>query len=341
MITGTRSVSESPLWRRRLRQAFTSLPELLEFLDLEARDLPRALRATEDFRLRVPRELAERMEKGDPRDPILLQVLPRGVEREAAEGFTTDPLREERSSPVPGLIRKYRGRALWIVSGACAVHCRYCFRRHFPYPEHQRWSEGWDEVLEHLEADGSLREVILSGGDPLSVADGRLAALVERLGRIVHLKTLRIHTRWPVVVPSRVTDDLLRWVRATRLRTVFVVHANHPREIDESAEEALGDLRSAGPLVLNQSVLLRGVNDAPEILEELSRRLFDAGALPYYLHLLDPVAGAAHFRVPATEARRIVGEMAARLPGYLVPRLVREAPGEEAKRVLGVRSVSR
>lgn len=280
------------------------------------------------------------MEKGDPRDPILLQVLPRGLERETSEGFTTDPLREEASSPVPGLVRKYRGRALWIVSGACAVHCRYCFRRHFPYPEHQRWSQGWEQVLDHLEGDRSVREVILSGGDPLSVSDERIATLVERLEAIRHLDTLRIHTRWPVVLPSRVDEGLLSWARSTRLRVVFVVHANHPREIDGSVEEALADLRGAGALVLNQSVLLRGVNDSVDALVGLSRRLFECGVLPYYLHLLDPVAGAAHFRVPEGEARRLVGEVGARLPGYLVPKLVREVPGEGAKRVFGVRSPS-
>lgn len=338
---------EPPAWRRALAEAVTDPAELFELLDLPAELLPAARRAAELFGLRVPRGFVARMRPGDPADPLLLQVLPLGAELDPAPGFTVDPLGEvglleagappedglagAGPGPRPGLLRKYRGRALLIVTGACAVHCRYCFRRHFPYAEsHPGWS-GWGETLRHLAADPELREVILSGGDPLSAADERLEELVAGIAAIPQVERLRIHTRNPVVLPERVDDRLLGWLAATRLRTVVVVHANHAREIDGAVREAFARLRRAGADLLNQSVLLAGVNDSAGALVELSEALFEAGALPYYLHLLDRVQGAAHFEVPEERARRLVGEAAARLPGYLVPRLVREAPGAPAK----------
>jgi EF-P beta-lysylation protein EpmB len=335
MIARTPTRVEAPGWQRELREGFSSVEELLRFLDLRTEDLSGAIAAARDFQLRVPRSFAARMRRGDPRDPLLLQVLPRGEERDAVPGFRRDPLGEEAESPVPGLLRKYRGRALWIVTGACAVHCRYCFRRHFPYDEHQDWSRGWPDAIRHLEEDPSVEEVILSGGDPLTVPDERLSALAARLDAIPHVRRLRIHTRWPVVLPSRVDARLLDWLEATRLATVVVLHANHAAELDSEVAGAVSRLRSTGAVLLNQSVLLRGVNDSVEALEALSRRLFAIGVLPYYLHLLDPVAGAAHFEVPEPVARQLWSGLSDRLPGYLVPRLAREVPGEGAKRVLG------
>ncbi len=332
--------AEPPAWRKALAEAVTDPRELLDLLALPADFLPAAERAAELFGLRVPRGYVARMRPGDPADPLLLQVLPLGRELEEVPGWVPDPLAEAEVSPRPGLLHKYRGRVLLVTTGACAVHCRYCFRRHFPYAEaHPGWNRseatgGWDETLAHVAADPEVREVILSGGDPLTLSDERLAGLVARIEAIPHVERLRIHTRNPVVLPERVDGRLLAWLGGTRLATVVVVHANHAREIDGSVREAFARLRAAGATLLNQSVLLAGVNDSAHALADLSEALFDAGAMPYYLHLLDRVAGAAHFDVPEERARRLVGEVAAGLPGYLVPRLVREVPGAPAKVVV-------
>lgn len=331
MIARTPEAPTVPAWRRALAEAVTDPAELLGLLDLPAELLPEARRAAELFGLRVPRSFVARMRPGDPRDPLLLQVLPLGRELEAVPGYSEDPLAEGEAVIRPGLLHKYRGRVLLVVTGTCAVHCRYCFRRHFPYAEsHPGWS-GWGETLEAVAADPEVREVILSGGDPLSAGDERLAELVSGIAAIPHVERLRVHTRNPVVLPERVDSRLLAWLSGTRLRTVVVVHANHAREIDGAVRAAFARLRDAGATLLNQSVLLAGVNDSADALVELSETLFEAGALPYYLHLLDRVRGAAHFEVPEDRARRLVGEAAARLPGYLVPRLVREVPGAPAK----------
>ncbi len=320
-----------PAWRRALAEAVTDPAELLEILELPDDLLPEARRASELFGLRVPRGYVARMRPGDPRDPLLLQVLPLGRELDAAPGFTEDPLAEADASLRPGLLHKYRGRVLLVVTGACAVHCRYCFRRHFPYAESHPGRSGWGEALEAVAGDPEVREVILSGGDPLTVSDERLAELVAGIAAVPQVERLRIHSRNPVVLPERVDDRLLAWLGGTRLRTVVVVHANHAREIGGAVRGAFARLREAGATLLNQSVLLAGVNDSVQAQVDLSEALFEAGALPYYLHLLDRVSGAAHFEVPEERARRLVGEAAGRLPGYLVPRLVREVPGAPAK----------
>lgn len=320
-----------PAWRRAMAEAVTAPAELLDLLQLPRSLLPAARRAAEAFGLRVPRGYVARMRPGDPADPLLLQVLPLGRELDEVPGFGEDPLAEGAAALRPGMLQKYRGRVLLVVTGACAVHCRYCFRRHFPYAENAPGRGGWGEALEAIAADHGVREVILSGGDPLSVPDERLAELAGRLAAIPHVERLRLHTRDPVVLPERVDDGLAGWLAETRLQTVVVVHANHARELDASVRDAFDRLRGAGATLLNQSVLLAGVNDSVDALVELSEELFRAGALPYYLHLLDPVQGAAHFDVPEERARRLVGEAAARLPGYLVPRLVREVPGAPAK----------
>jgi L-lysine 2,3-aminomutase len=323
-----------PAWQRELAAGVASFGELLGLLGLPAPAAGEAVgaaRAAADFPVRVPRGFVARMRPGDPSDPLLLQVLAAAAEVEPVAGWGPDPLAEAAAQPVPGVLHKYRGRALLVVTGACAVHCRYCFRRHFPYGERGLTRSAEARALAWLAGEPTVTEAILSGGDPLTLPDRRLAELAGRLAEIPHLERLRVHTRLPIVLPERVDDALLAWLTGTRLAPVVVVHANHAREIDTAVAAALGRLRLAGVPLLNQAVLLAGVNDSPEALADLSEALFAAGALPYYLHLLDPVAGAAHFDLPEARALALHAELAARLPGYLVPRLVREVPGRPGK----------
>jgi EF-P beta-lysylation protein EpmB len=312
----------------------TALAELLQALDLPADatgDPSRLGEALRQLPLKVPRELVSRMRWGDPDDPVLRQVLPHAREVEPAPGFVPDPLGEGRACRPAGLLRKYRGRALLLVTGECAVHCRYCFRRHLRLAESSAAAAGWDPALAALAADHTVDEVVLSGGDPLTVGDAELGGLVEAIARLPHVRRLRLHTRAPVVTPARVTDRLVGRLTGTRLQPVVVIHCNHPAELDGSVGEALGRLRAAGVTLLNQSVLLAGVNDRLDTLARLGRDLFELGVLPYYLHLLDRVQGAAHFEVSDVAAARLVTHLAGELPGYLVPRLVREVPGATAK----------
>ena len=317
-----------PRWQRLLGDAVSSLDELLDLLGLEAEQVQADVRAANDFPLRVPRGFVQRMRPGDANDPLLLQVLPSRPEQIEMPGWTAEPLEESIFSPVPGLLHKYLGRALLVTTGACAVHCRYCFRRHFPYAEHAR---DWRPALEQLVAEPSISEIILSGGDPLSLADGKLAELVGELESIPHIQRLRIHTRLPIVLPERVDEHLLGWLTSTRLRKVMVVHANHAREISPDVVDAFRRLRDVGVTLLNQSVLLKSINDDVTVLCDLSETLFAAGVLPYYLHLMDRVAGAAHFDVPEATAQRLIRELRGTVSGYLVPRLVREVPGASSK----------
>ncbi len=271
------------------------------------------------------------MRKGDIDDPLLRQVLPLAEEEAEVPGFIGDPVGDLAAAAVPGVLHKYRGRVLLVTTGACAVHCRYCFRRHFPYADSNPSVQQWQGALEYIHGHSDITEVILSGGDPLAFSDSRLADLVEQVAAIPHVKRLRIHTRLPIVLPSRVDKNLLAWLQRTRLQKVVVVHANHANEIDEEVRAAMRKLRDAGTMLLNQSVLLKGVNDSAEELADLSERLFEAGILPYYLHLLDRVQGAAHFEVDRARALWLMQVLRARLPGYLVPRLVREQPGADSK----------
>lgn len=283
------------------------------------------------FPLKVPRSFVARMAPGDPHDPLLRQVLPSAAELVSARGFGPDPVGEHAAVRSPGLLQKYRGRALLITTAACAVHCRYCFRRAFPYTEQSASPARLRAALAQIARDESLEEIILSGGDPLSLSNTRLAALSDALSAIAHVRRLRVHTRTPVVLPSRIDDGFIAWLKGLKLPTVLVLHANHPNEINGEVRAACARLRATGVTLLNQSVLLKGVNDEVQALAELSRRLFAAGVLPYYIHALDPVSGAAHFAVADRRARRLLGELAAQLPGYLVPRLVREIEGAPAK----------
>jgi EF-P beta-lysylation protein EpmB len=286
------------------------------------------------FALRVPRGFVARMRRGDPRDPLLLQVLPQLAERDEAEGFVTDAVGDLDARAGQGLLHKYHGRALLIASGSCAIHCRYCFRRHFPYGEEMAAAGQWRQALEHLRADTSISELILSGGDPLSLATTKLEELTRGLQALPHVTRLRIHTRLPVVLPERVDAALLDWLRALPQQKVVVLHANHAAELDASVDAACTAMRDAGVTLLNQSVLLRGINDDADRLAELSERLMAAGVLPYYLHQLDRVTGSAHFEVTDSHALQLVAALRARLPGYLVPQLVREVAGDASKRPL-------
>jgi len=320
-------------WRRHLAVAVRDIDELLGLLDLDVETLgvDATAQASRRFPLRVPRGFVARMHRGDPDDPLLRQVLPLQVEDDEVPGFTTNPVGELGLVRGDGLLSRYHGRALLVVTGACAVHCRYCFRRHFPYDESQSGGGAVSAAQDRVASDGSIEEVILSGGDPLVLPDDRLADLASAVTEIPHVRRLRIHTRMPVVLPERVDEALVGWIEAFPLPVVVVIHANHPDEIDASVVRALGTLSTAGATLLNQSVLLRGVNDSSEVLERLSKRLFDCGVLPYYLHLLDRVAGAAHFEVDEARALEIMASLQARLPGYLVPRLVREVEGAPFK----------
>jgi EF-P beta-lysylation protein EpmB len=318
-------------WQQALATAISDPAELLERLQLPAEWLPAARRAAAGFPLRVPRYFAGLMRPGDPADPLLRQVLPLAEELAEVPGYVADPVGDLAAKAATGLLHKYRGRALLITTGACAVHCRYCFRRHFPYSEEQAGRDQWAGVLEQLAGMKDIDEVILSGGDPLTLSDPRLAPLIEGLGEIGHLRRLRLHTRLPIVLPERLTAELTAMLSASRLAASLVLHANHPNELTGTLGEALAPLRRAGIALLNQTVLLAGINDRADTLAELSEQLFDLGVLPYYLHQLDPVSGAAHFQVSDDVARRLHTTLRDRLPGYLLPRLVCEKPGAPAK----------
>jgi EF-P beta-lysylation protein EpmB len=318
----------SEQWRAELAEGFGSVRELLDFLGTAA---PFSAEAARSFPFRVPRAYARRMRPGDPHDPLLRQVLPVAQELASPVGFVSDPVGDRRALKAPGLLHKYRGRALLITTGACAIHCRYCFRREFPYAESQFTRQREQAALDYIARDPELSEIILSGGDPLLLGDDRLARLIGQLAALPHLRRLRIHSRVPLVLPSRVDERLLAVLSDHRLRTVVVIHANHPRELDGEAGEVLARMRKAGLMLLNQAVLLEGVNDSVGTLCELSECLFDRGVLPYYLHVLDRVRGAAHFEVSAAKARELHEAMRRRLPGYLVPRLVREIEGQPYK----------
>ena len=333
MITQDAPGWELPDWQRQQADLITDPAELLSMLGLAADALPEQLAAARDFPLRVPRAYAALMTPGDPDDPLLRQVMSVPEELLEQPGYTADPLDESDHTPVPGLLHKYHGRALLVVTGACAVHCRYCFRRHFPYQTHLS-GKRWEQALAWLSERPDINEVILSGGDPLTLNNRRLGQLLEGLAALPHLVRLRVHSRTPVVIPERLDDGLLAQLADPRWRSVLVLHANHPRELSPSLLERTRQWQRAGITLLNQSVLLAGVNDDLETLVRLSERLHEGGIMPYYLHLLDKVQGAAHFAVPDDQAMALHHQLRGRLPGFLVPRLSREEPGEVAKTVL-------
>lgn len=330
-ISQPHTANSADSWHRSLALAIREPDVLISALGLPTEWLEPAWRAAELFPVMVPRSFMARMEPGNPRDPLLLQVLPLDVEFDRIPGYKTDALEEAGAHIAPGVLKKYQGRALLIATGACAVHCRYCFRRHYPYGEEPRRIEDWEPAFQAIAKDDSLKEILLSGGDPLMLTDDRLGRIWQRLEGIGHLRRVRLHTRLPIVLPDRVTETFLKLLTGSRLTPIVVVHANHPNEVAADCPEALRTIVRAGVTVLNQSVLLRGVNDSADALTELSERLIDLGVIPYYLHQADRVAGTAHFAVPDATARQLIAELRRRLPGYAVPRLVREIPGEPHK----------
>ncbi len=321
-------------WQAAMKTAVRDPAELCRLVGLPDRYQQAADAAARLFPVFAPRGYISRMRPGDPADPLLRQVLPLADELESPPDFTADPVGDGPATVAPGLLHKYAGRALLITTGACAVHCRYCFRRHFPYAYGPRSADPWQGAIARIAADPSIEEVLLSGGDPLTLVDELLAELAQRLAGISHVRRLRIHSRLPIMIPERVTGALLGWLRGTRLTPIMVVHANHPAEVDETVAAALARITDAGVPVLNQAVLLRGVNDHADTLVDLCRRLVDLRVMPYYLHQLDRVAGAAHFEVPIVRGIELIRQMRKRLPGYAVPRYVQEVAGEPGKRVL-------
>lgn len=324
---------QSPRWQLELSQAIRSGSELLSRLHLTTSHFPELLpdTAVSDFPVLVPHSFLNRMQPGNPQDPLLLQVLPQSPEITAAPGFTADAVGDLHARRSPGLLHKYHGRVLLLAAGACAIHCRYCFRRQYPYAEEPRRLEDWEPAMAEIEADNEIREVILSGGDPLVLNDSRLAQLCQRIARIPHIERIRFHTRLPIVLPSRVTPELLSLLSALPKQVLMVVHANHAAEIRDDCLAALRRLVRSGFPVLNQAVLLRNINDTAMAQEQLSLSLVNAGVLPYYLHQLDRVDGTQHFEVSETVGQQILKTLQARLPGYAVPRYVREIPGATGK----------
>ncbi|MGQ9505704.1 MAG: KamA family radical SAM protein [Thermogutta sp.] len=344
----------TPPWKVHVLRAIRDPAELCSLLGISPKVAQEAQPAVESFPLLLPRTMLSRINPGDPADPVLRQFLPTPTESAPVPGFSTDPLKEQTACPLPGIMAKYEGRILILASSACAVHCRYCFRRHFrqhkghsqtppaantetagppsPLPLDYRSTDGFvTTVCEYLASREDCREVILSGGEPLLLDDEMLGEWFSRVSQVAHVTRLRIHTRLPVVIPQRVTPELVRLLGSTRLQSVVVLHINHPKEIDDAVADAITRLNTSGAILLCQSVLLTGVNDSPDILAALYEQLAQLRVLPYYLHQLDRVAGAHHFDVPIVRGRQILDELRQRLPGYLVPRYVQEQPGEKAK----------
>lgn len=331
MIHALNLDSDEAAWQAILRSSVRSVKELQHILGLEDRQLDWV--ENSEFPLQIPRPFIERMEQGNPLDPLLLQVAPSRQELNSSKGYTADPLQEIDFLLHGGVVKKYANRALVITTQACPVHCRYCFRRHFDYSSNQL--ADIQTTLDVLASDATILEVILSGGDPLTLSTSKLATFVQQLENLSHVKILRIHTRFPVMIPQRITPALVEILMHTRLKVVVVVHINHPNEVDEGVRQAIQSLRNAQIDVFNQSVLLKGVNDSVPILSRLMYRVFEIGVVPYYLHLFDPVAGAHHYDTSETTALALWKKLQAQLPGYLVPRLVREEPYEPAKTIRG------
>lgn len=323
-------------WIFDLANVVTDIKKLYHCLDLDSKEISLPmLQARKQFPLRVPMAFINRMKKGDPQDPLLLQVLCDEQELINVQGFTKDPLDEQHNN-IPGLLHKYHNRALLMTKTACAINCRYCFRRHFPYHDNQSNKKNINVALEYIAQHTELDEIILSGGDPLMAKDHEIAFLIAELEKFRHIKRLRIHSRLAVVIPNRITSELCRLFAKTRLQVVLVTHINHPNEIDDNVTHAIRDLKKSEVTVLNQSVLLKNINDNADVLAKLSNKLFSIGILPYYIHLLDKVQGAAHFLVDDDEAKKIMRQLTKKLSGYLVPKLAREVGGEASKRVLAI-----
>ena len=331
--------SPEQVWRLELAQALRTPQALLEALDFSRDDITKWIADDQGFMTLVPFSYVRRMQANNIHDPLLLQVLPQAAEALNSPSFLVDPLAEAQFNPQPGVIQKYQGRALIIAAGHCAINCRYCFRRHYPYGQQQRSRDQWHDSLQYIASDPSITEVILSGGDPLALTNALLFNLLDEIEALPHLKRLRIHSRLPIVLPQRITDALCQRLANSPLQVVMVLHANHPQELDRSVHEACQKLRSAQVTLLNQSVLLANINDSADCLTELSEGLFDMGVLPYYLHLPDRVKGTQHFFIDTAQGQTIVAQLQKQLPGYLVPRLVREDAGAANKTLIPMRPV--
>lgn len=326
------SEEKAPIsWQKQLTNGFRNSHDLLRFLNIDPIALHDKVLNEHDFPVRVPVFFAKLMKQGDIHDPLLRQVLALKVEHQTLQDFHSDPLDEESFSASKGLIHKYKNRVLLIAHQSCAIHCRYCFRRHFPYAEQRLSNSHLIAAIDYIKQDTAIEEVILSGGDPLNLADAKITELITLLDTIDHATTLRLHTRTAVVLPDRITPELIQTLRKSRKNVVIVFHINHANEISEHFAEQIKPLKNAGVTLLNQSVLLKGVNDDSRVLIELSRKLWAVGILPYYLHQLDSVAGAAHFQVEPTAAENLWRALQSEVSGYLLPRLVQEIPHKTSK----------
>ncbi len=331
MIPRTIPTWQSKSWQEELSSLITDPAELFSLLKLDSSLLPSAIASAQLFPLRSTRAFAGRIQPGNIGDPLLRQILPLGAEQENNSDYSLDPLEEAKFTPIPGLIHKYTGRVLLMAANQCAINCRYCFRRHFDYQGNSPSREQWNDAFQYIRENNSIDEVILSGGDPLSISDKQLSWMIGQIEAIPHISRLRIHSRLPIVAPSRITPTLINMLSSTRFSVVMVIHCNHPQEIDKEVTAALGELKASDCTLLNQSVLLKGVNDCENTLTELSLTLFRQGVLPYYLHLLDKVTGTSHFNVELDRARSLYQALLANLPGYLVPKLVKETPNAPSK----------
>jgi len=327
-------LSHKTSWQNALTDIVTNPRELFELLDLNHRYLADAMAATKLFPLRVPRQFVDRMEPGNMNDPLLLQVLPLKAEFIQKPNFTADPLQESQHNPLPGLLHKYHSRVLLTIAGSCAINCRYCFRRTFDYDQNSPGMNGWNRIIDYIKDRTEINEVIYSGGDPLIANDNYLARLTKKLEQIPHLKRLRIHSRLPIVIPERICDSFMEWFSASKLQPILVIHCNHPNEIDNDVIKKMELLKQQGVTLLNQSVLLKGVNDNAATLIALSEKLFAADVMPYYLHLLDRVSGTTHFEIQEQQAKELLLQIGKKLPGYLVPKLVREEAEAGAKSLI-------
>lgn len=331
ILTQEPAIREEQNWLTILKNAISDPKLLLKTLNLPEKDFEQSIAARKLFALRVPQPFVDKMEKGNLQDPLFLQVMCSDLEFVQAEGFSTDPLEEQNVNVVPNILHKYKNRLLFMVKGGCAVNCRYCFRRHFPYDENPGNKKSWQQALDYIAAHPEIEEVIFSGGDPMMAKDHELDWLIKQLENIPHLQRLRIHTRLPVVIPQRITDEFCAILKESRLQSVMVLHINHPNEMDEVFGHAMKKLKAANVTLLNQSVLLKGVNDDAKILKALNDKVFRMGVLPYYLFLLDKVQGASHFLVSDEEAMSIYKTLQSQTSGYLVPKLSREIAGEPNK----------
>jgi len=323
-------------WQQQLADAFNSIDELCDYLHLKIKDLPVSLEATKHFPLRVPLNFAASIKKGDFNDPLLRQILPVNDELKVYPGFSNDPVGDIPSAIKTGVLHKYHGRSLFINTGSCAINCRYCFRRNFPYSELQLNKHSENSGIEYIAKQPEINEVILSGGDPLTLSDARLKILIQKLSDIPHLKRIRVHSRLPIVLPARITQELINTLNECHKQIIFIVHCNHANEINSRVKIALSLLKKQGFILFNQAVLLKGVNDDSDTLSQLSEKLFEIGVIPYYLHLLDKATGTGHFEVPESTARGLIKELQNTLPGYLVPKLVKEVAGEKSKHLINI-----